>query len=319
MDFDSRIRQIKGVVPNTNRPTMTELSFCLRRSVLYVPAANVRAMTKSWSLGADAIVFDLEDAVAPSAKAAAREWLVTQFADNHRPGVETVVRLNAVGGTDLEEDLEAVARCRPNNVLLPKVGSADDLHSFARSAASVDLPKDMRLWAMVETAAGIAELDAILKAGVALSPRLDCLVVGTNDIAKETGVFAGDERAYLLPWLMNILLAARRHRVSVLDGVWNDFRNQAGFALEAEQGRKMGFDGKTLIHPGQVEPANRIFSPSPEAVEEARRIVTVFLDPQHAASNVVNLDGRMVERLHYEQSLRLLAIHASASGADVGV
>jgi citrate lyase subunit beta/citryl-CoA lyase len=290
----------------------------LRRSVLYVPAANARAMAKSWSLGADVIVFDLEDAVAPSAKAAAREALITQLAENRRLGMEVVIRVNALGTADLALDLEAVARSRPDAVLLPKVDSADDLHAFAKSAAAAALPPDMLLWAMVETASGIAELDAIVQAGMSLQPRLHCLVVGTNDIAKETGVFTGDQRACLVPWLMHIVLVAKRRGVTVLDGVWNDFRNQAGFDLEATQGMKMGFDGKTLIHPSQVEHANRIFSPSPEALEDARRIVAVFSDPQHAASNVVNFDGRMVERLHYEQAVRLLAIHARTSGADQG-
>ena len=284
--------------------------------MLYVPAANVRAMTKSWSLDADTIIFDLEDAVAPAAKAAARDSLVAQLAENPTSRIETVIRVNAVGTADFEADLKAVAISKPNGVLLPKVDSVDDLHVFAKSAASAGVTAQTRLWAMVETAAGIAELDAIVKAGISLRPQLHCLVVGTNDIAKETGVFAGDERAYLVPWLMNIVLIAKRRGISVLDGVWNDFRNQDGFELETRQGMKMGFDGKTLIHPSQVEPANRIFSPSPEAVEDARRIVAAFSDPKHAASNVVNLDGRMVERLHYEQSLRLLAVHASTSGVS---
>ncbi len=292
---------------------MTFPSASLRRSVLYVPAANARAMAKSWSLGADVIVFDLEDAVAPSAKAAARASLIAHLAENRIDGVEVVIRVNALGTDDLGFDLDAVARSRPGAVLLPKVNSAADLQVFAQCAAAASLPPGTHLWAMVETAAGIAELDAIVQAGMALQPRLNCLVVGTNDIAKETGVFTGDQRACLIPWLMSIVLVAKRRGITVLDGVWNDFRDQAGFDLEATQGMKMGFDGKTLIHPSQVENANRIFSPSSEAVFDAQRIVAAFSDPQHAASNVVNLDGRMVERLHYEQSLRLLAIHERAS------
>ncbi len=271
-------------------------------------------MAKSWSLGAGVIVFDLDDAVAPSAKAASRTSLITQLAEHARGGTEVVIRVNALGTADLELDLDAVARSRQNAVLLPVVDSADDLHAFAKCAAAVTVPPDTRLWVMVETVAGIAELDAIVKAGMSMQSRLTCLVVGTNDIAKETGVFTGDHRAYLVPWLMRIVLVAKRRGINALDGVWNDFRDQAGFDLEATQGMKMGFDGKTLIHPGQVGTANRIFSTSPEEVEDARRIVAVFSDPQHVASNVVNLDGRMVERLHYEHSVRLLAIHARASG-----
>jgi citrate lyase subunit beta/citryl-CoA lyase len=189
----------------------------LRRSVLYVPAANARAMAKSWSLGADVIVFDLEDAVAPSAKAAARASLIAQLAEHPRAGVAVVIRVNALGTADLELDLDAVARSRPDAVLLPKVDSADDLHAFAKFAAAAAVPSDTLLWAMVETASGIAELDAIVKAGLLLQPRLNCLVVGTNDIAKETGVFTGDQRACLVPWLMGIVLVAKRRGITVLD------------------------------------------------------------------------------------------------------
>jgi citrate lyase subunit beta / citryl-CoA lyase len=282
----------------------------VRRSVLYVPAANARAMAKSWSLGADSIVFDLEDAVAPAAKTGARAALVAHLAEHRQARTETVIRVNALHTADIELDLEAVALGQPDAVLLPKVDHAEDIKDFARRAARCGVPADTQLWAMVETAAGMAELDAIVSAGTSLRPQLNCLVVGTNDIAKETGVFVGDGRTYLMPWLMNIVLVAKRHGVSVLDGVWNDFRDQEGFELETRQSMKMGFDGKTLIHPDQVEPANRHFSPSPEALDEARRIVAIFTDPLHAASNVVNLDGRMVERLHHEQALRLLAFHA---------
>lgn len=295
---------------------MSDSTLRLRRSVLYVPATNARAMAKSWSLGADAVVFDLEDAVAPTAKAEARAALVAHLAEHRQPGIETVIRVNALDTADIGQDLEAVARSRPDAVLLPKVNSADDLHGLARQAARTGVPAETQLWAMVETAAGIAELDTIVQAGATLRLRLNCLVVGTNDIAKETGVFAGDGRLYLMPWLMQIILVAKRRGVSVLDGVWNDFRDVEGFESEAVQGMRMGFDGKTLIHPSQVQPANRHFSPSPEAVDDARRIVAIFSDPQHATSNVVNLGGRMVERLHFEQARRLLAIHARTVGAQ---
>ena len=297
------------------KPTlMSESTLRLRRSVLYVPGTHARAMVKAWSLGADAIVFDLEDAVAPAAKAEARTAVVAHLADHRRPGVETVIRVNALDTADIAQDLDTVARCRPDAVLLPKVNSADDLHGLARLADRAGIATQTQLWAMVETAAGIAELDAIVRAGATLRPRLDCLVIGTNDIAKETGVFAGEGRAYLMPWLMQIILVAKRRGVPVLDGVWNDFKNLQGFESEALQGMRMGFEGKTLIHPSQVEPANRLYSPSAEAVEDARRIVAVFSDPQHAASNVVNLEGRMVERLHFEQAQRLLARHARTVG-----
>ncbi|HYF58762.1 MAG TPA: CoA ester lyase [Burkholderiaceae bacterium] len=289
----------------------------LRRSVLYVPASNPRAMAKSWTLGADAVVFDLEDAVAPAAKPTAREALVAELARERPPGLEVVIRVNAVGTDDLVADLQAVQRARPDAILVPKVGDGTDLRVLADAAARQGLATDLAVWAMVETAAGLARLDSIVATGLSLRPRLECLVVGTNDIAKETGVFPGERRAYLMPWLMNVVLVARHRGVAVLDGVWNDFKDTEGFEAEALQASRMAFDGKTLIHPSQVEPANRLFSPSAEAIEDARRIVALFSDPAHAAANVVNMDGRMVERLHYEQARRLLERLERSTGGDV--
>lgn len=266
-------------------------------------------MAKSWTLGTDVIVFDLEDAVSPDAKEAAREALVAQLAAAAGSRIETVVRVNSVHAPEFASDLDAVVRARPDAVLVPKVDSADCLGIFSDAAARACLSVQTRLWAMVETAAGLVQLDSVVKAGQSLSHRLECLVVGTNDIVKETGVSPGDQRAFLLPWLMHVVLVAKRYRVSVLDGVWNDFRDANGFEAEAIQAMKMAFDGKTLIHPTQVGPANRIFAPSEEAVADARRIVAAFSDPDNSSSNVLNLDGRMVERLHFEQAQRLLAIH----------
>lgn len=280
-----------------------------RRSVLYLPAINARAIAKSRTLDADALVFDLEDAVAPQAKAQARDQLVAAFAEGGFGHRETVIRINAVDSEAFHADLDAVARCRPDAVLLPKVSREEDLETLAGKLAAHGLPATLAMWAMVETVAALASLDEIVVAGQALRSRLDCLVVGTNDIAKETGVDPGEQRRYLLPWLMNVILVARRRGVCVLDGVWNDFADQAGFEAEARQSVKMAFDGKTLIHPSQVEPANRVFSPAPEAVAEARRIADAFALPENAGKGVINLDGKMVERLHLAQAQRLLSIH----------
>jgi citrate lyase subunit beta/citryl-CoA lyase len=296
-----------------NIEAMPHHSTSLRRSVLYVPASNERAMAKSWTLEADTVILDLEDAVAPAAKEEARECLVRHLGHGRPSGIEVVVRVNALGTSDFEADLRAVKRARPDAVLLPKLGNPDVLHDFAAQAAAVGLPEALSVWAMVETPAGILELDAIVLAGKRPAWGLDCLVVGTNDIAKETGVFPGEHRQFLMPWLMGIVLVAKRRGLSVLDGVWNDFRDQDGFEAETIQAMKMGFDGKTLIHPTQVASCNRILSPSPEAVDVARRIVDIFSDPAHANANVVNMGGRMVERLHYEQSLLLIEKHARAS------
>ena len=285
-----------------------------RRSVMYVPAINARAIEKSRGLDADAVIYDLEDAVAPEMKDKARAQLVDAFAAGGFGHRETVIRVNAIDTADFAADLQAAARCRPDAVLLPKVSSAADLEAFAAAAARAGLADGTALWAMIETTAALLDLDAIVAAGQALRPGLACLVVGTNDIAKETGVDPGEERRYLLPWLMQVVLVAKRRGVCVLDGVWNDFGDTAGFDAEARQSVKMAFDGKTLIHPSQVAPANRIFSPAAEAVEEARRIVAAFELPEHAGKGVINLAGKMVERLHRDQAARLLAVHASIAG-----
>ena len=290
-----------GTTPTADRP---------RRSVLYVPASNARAMAKAPTLGADAIVYDLEDAVAPSARPAARAALVDALAAGAGSPFERIVRINSRASDDFEADLDAVARGRPDAVLLPKVESEDDLVQFAEAGARIGVAATTSLWAMIETAGALLALDAIARTGRGLTPRLDVFVVGTNDIAKETGVHPGESRRYLMPWLMQVVLVARRHRLTVLDGVWNDFGDTEGFETEARQSVRMAFDGKTLIHPGQVAPANRLFSPDPAALADAGRIVAAFARPEHQGANVINLDGRMVERLHFEQAQRLLARQA---------
>lgn len=280
-----------------------------RRSAMYVPAVNQRAIEKSRGLDMDTVIFDLEDAVAPEMKAKARAQLVEAFTAGGFGHRETVIRINASDTADYTLDLEALARCRPDAVLLPKVSGGADLADLAARVTAAGLPDTLGLWAMVETTAALTQLDEIVSAGLSLRPRLQCMVVGTNDIAKETGVNPGDERRYLIPWLMNIVLVAKRHGICVLDGVWNDFSDRDGFDAEASQSVKMAFDGKTLIHPTQVEPANRIFSPSAQAVAEAKAIVEAFERPEHAGKGVINLDGKMVERLHLQQAMRLLSIH----------
>lgn len=278
----------------------------LRRSVLYVPGSNARAIEKSAGLACDAIVFDLEDAVAPAMKATARKQLFDALGSGAGRHQEIVLRVNAPASCEFELDLALAAQIGVDAVLLPKVEDEGDIAAFCRASAALQWPQPPRLWAMVETAQALHRLDAIVEAGRAGSPRLDCLVIGTNDLAKETGVFAGDERRYLLPWLMQAVLTAKRYRVDLLDGVWNDFSDQAGFAAELTQGVRMGCDGKTLIHPSQIEAANVAFAPSSEQVEEARQIAAAFSRDENRDAGVINLDGKMVERLHLEQAQRLL-------------
>jgi citrate lyase subunit beta/citryl-CoA lyase len=278
-----------------------------RRSVLYVPATNTRAIEKARNLPCDVIVFDLEDAVAPAMKGQARDNLASAFAAQPFAAHETVIRVNALGTAEFDADLRAAAACGPDAILLPKVDTGADLERFAEAIGAIANGPAPKLWAMIETACAIHHLDGILQAGQRRQVQLDCLVVGTNDLAKETGVYPGDNRAYLLPWLMSVVLAARRYGMDVLDGVWNDFGDRVGFDNEVLQSCRMGFDGKTLIHPSQVEPANAAFTPSDAAIAEAQAIVAAFARPEHAAAGVINLQGRMVERLHLAQATRLLA------------
>lgn len=281
----------------------------LRRSALYVPATNKRAMQKARSLDCDALIFDLEDAVAPAMKETARQNLVDVFAAERFEGHETVIRVNAIGTGEFNEDLKAVATCRPNAFLVPKVSGAEDFHLLSAAAAARGMSQSIRLWVMIETATALGNIDHLVASGLNSQPRLDCLVVGTNDLAKETGVFSGDQRWFLFPWLMNIVLAGKRHEISVLDGVWNDFADEAGFAAETNQAVKMAFNGKTLIHPCQVDPANRAFSPSEQAVFEARMVAAAFAKEENLNAGVINLNGKMTERLHLVQAHKLLEMN----------
>lgn len=282
-----------------------------RRSVLYVPAANPRAMAKIRNLDCDAVVLDLEDAVAPAAKADARRHLIEAWSAGAFGGRETVVRVNACETTDFKSDMDAVAHCAPDAVLLPKVEHKEAFDRLSSACRERGIGTRTQTWAMVETPAGLLELDQLVKAGLGCPHTLSCLVVGTNDIVKDTGVSSAHGRAYLLPWLMNVVLVARRRGVAVLDGVWNDFGDTVGFDAETQQGRHMGFDGKTLIHPSQIDGANRAFMPGQDALAHARLVVAAFAQPQNASAGVIQLEGKMVERLHLAQAQRMLEIDAA--------
>ena len=277
------------------------------RSALYVPASNTRAIEKSAVIEADWIIFDLEDSVSREDKVSARQALVKAFSarDHHPFGKSlTAIRCNATDTEYFAADLETIAACRPEALLLPKVSSTQDVAIFTRQAESVSLDNSIASWFMIETARGIAQLERIVEEGIATSWPLQTLVVGHNDIASETGVSLESDRKYLVPWLMQIVLQAKQQGLQVLDSVWNNFRDLDGFKREASQAKMMGFDGKTLIHPGQVEPANHLFMPSEKELLRARAIVLAFAGNED--KNVLSLDGEMVERLHLEQAMRLL-------------
>ncbi len=279
----------------------------LRRSVLCVPASNARALEKVRELDCDAVIYDLEDAVAPQAKPAARAELCRLFAEKRTPaGRETIIRINALDTPFGLDDLQAVLACNPDAVLLPKAGMPGDIQAVADWLLENDAPDSLRIWAMIETAASILNIAALAETGRTQVGRLDCFVLGLNDLRKETGAADIPGRPWLVPWLMQTLLAGRATGLDVIDSVFNDFKAEDAYDAECRQGRAMGFDGKMLIHPSQIAPANTHFGVEEGAIAEAEDIVAAFADPANSGKGVVGLNGRMIERLHLDQAERLL-------------
>lgn len=288
----------------------------LRRSVLYMPASNERALAKIASIPADAFIMDMEDAVAPDQKPLAREQAVLAAA-HYRSDVqyarkELVIRVNAAGTEWHAEDVKAVAQSQADAVLLPKVESAKDvltlleaLDEAASSACSGTFNSDMRLWCMIETPMGVLKAAEIAGA----SPRVECLVMGTVDLANDLRCLPSAPGRWNLQFALNqVVCTARAHRKSVVDGVYINLADDAGFALECRQGRELGFDGKTLIHPKTVVGANDAFSPTDSEVEHSRRVVQAHIDAVAAGAGCATLDGKLVEALHVKDALRVIAL-----------
>ncbi|RWX74541.1 CoA ester lyase [Neorhizobium lilium] len=275
----------------------------LRRSVLSVPSVNIRALRKVQALDCDAVIFDLEDSVAPQKKAEARDNLRLFFKETASSGVERIIRINPMDSDFGSADMELVIETQPDAVLIPKVEHVSDIQAVADILSDAGSTQEIAIWAMIETPKGILNAPTIALA----DERLQCLVVGLNDLRKESGVLPGSGRAYLVPWLMQILLAGRAHGLDIIDSVFNDFQDMEALEAECAQGRAMGFCGKMLIHPSQIEPANRHFGPDPLAVREAESIVAAFAKAGTEHLNVINLNGKMVERLHLVEAERLLA------------
>lgn len=281
------------------------------RSVLYMPGDKERALQKIPGLAADVVVLDLEDAVAPEKKAEARERIVQTLAEPANAARALVVRTNGVDTPEFAADLQAVARARPAAVLIPKYETLEALQALRdglRAAGAPGLP----VWAMVETPLGIADIARLADANQAPGEAypLTTLVIGTNDIARLTGTRMDDGRRHMLAWLSTVLIHAKARGLRVLDGVYNDFSDAEGFAREAAQARAMGFDGKTLIHPGQIAPCNAVFSPGEAELARARAIIAAFALPENAGKGAIQVDGRMAELLHLEQANRLVAVAA---------
>jgi citrate lyase subunit beta/citryl-CoA lyase len=276
-----------------------------RRSVLYIPASNDKALAKLGSLACDAVIIDLEDAVLPADKKAARDKVVGILAARPERRCEMVVRINPLASEWGADDLLAVAKAEPDGILLPKIGTPRDILEAGDLLDDNFAPDSVKLWAMIETPRALLNIGAIAELGRDPASRLACFVAGTNDLVKATGILA--DRRYLMPWLMQLVLAARAGGLDVIDGVANDFRDLDAFAGECAEAAAMGFDGKSLIHPAQIEPANRAFSPSAEALAEARAIRDAFARPENAGKGVIAMDGKMVERLHLAEAEKLLA------------
>ncbi|MGB1381684.1 MAG: HpcH/HpaI aldolase/citrate lyase family protein [Ilumatobacteraceae bacterium] len=273
-----------------------------RRSVLYMPAANERALDKARTIPADALILDLEDAVAPDAKDAARANACAAAASGDYGNREITIRCNALATPWGADDLAAAATSGTHAVVIPKIESVDELNAVVTHLDAAGAPADLGVWAMVETPTAIADIRSI-----AAHPRVPVLVMGTNDLLKELRAEAGVNREALVPHLAAALLGAREAGKVILDGVYNDVRDPDGFLAEAEQGRRLGFDGKTLIHPSQVDPANDTWAPSAEAVDHAERVIAAFEAAEAEGRGVITVDGRMIENLHVDNARRVLA------------
>ena len=287
-----------------------------RRSALYMPGTNARALEKARSLTADCIIVDLEDSIAPERKDEARAQATAAVKAGGFGRREVVVRINGPGTPWHEADLAAAAGARPDAILVPKIDRASDLDRIADLLAALRVPEPVRVWIMMETPLAVLNA-AQITAQSRLAPacRLSCIVLGTNDIQKATRALDHPDRLPLLFALSACVTAARAYDLGIIDGVYNDFRDTTGLRRECEQGRLLGMDGKTLIHPDQIAVANEAFAPATAEVAWARRVIAVFEDPANAGKGAVAVDGRMVELLHLESAQRTVAMSDAIASA----
>jgi citrate lyase subunit beta/citryl-CoA lyase len=279
-----------------------------RRSVLYMPGSNARALDKARTLPADALILDLEDAVAPDAKEVARAQVCEAVTRGGYGAREVMIRVNALETAWGEADLAAAARAAPDAILIPKVSDPETLASVGHLLRRHGAPERVRVWAMIETPLAILRCEAIARAARDATTRLSGFIMGTNDLAKETRARLTRERAPMLAWLSLAVAAARVYDLGVVDGVYNTLEDDAGLRAECEQGRDLGFDGKTLIHPNQIATANAVFAPTADEVDTARSIIAAFDRPENAGKGAIALNGRMVERMHAEMARRTVAL-----------
>jgi citrate lyase subunit beta/citryl-CoA lyase len=285
-----------------------------RRSVLYMPGSNARALEKAKTLAVDGVILDLEDSIAPDAKETARQQVANAVKAGGFGSREVFIRVNGVDTPWHAEDLSAAAHAAPDAILVPKVSTADTLELVGRRLLDMHIDQKTRVWAMIETPLAIFNILSIAAEARDSEARLAGLIMGTNDLAKDTRARLVPGRAPMLGWLSLCVAAARIHGIDIIDGVYNDLADEKGFAAECAQGAELGFDGKTLVHPNQIAPCNKAFSPSANEVAQARKLMEAFERPENKDKGVVSLDGRMVERLHADMARRTVMI-AEAIGA----
>ncbi len=279
-----------------------------RRSALYMPGANARALEKAKTLAADVLLIDLEDSVAPDAKDEARAQVGRALSAGGFDGREVVVRVNGSDSAWFEADVAMLADTPADGVLIPKVNSGAHLAEVRSRLASAGVRADLPVWAMIETPLGVLNVSEIAAAAPSTANPLVCFVIGTNDLVKETRATLDAARTSALYWLSATVTAARAYGIDVIDGVYNAHTDLEGFERECRQGLALGMDGKSVIHPRQIDGANAVFAPDAEAVEAAAKIIAAFDAPENAGKGVISLDGKMVELLHAEMARRTVAI-----------
>jgi citrate lyase subunit beta/citryl-CoA lyase len=279
-----------------------------RRSLLFMPGSNARALEKARNLPTDVIILDLEDSVAPDAKPLAREQIAGAIVAKGFGRREVWVRTNGIDTPWWPDDVAMAGQARPDGILVPKVSTVEDLNAIGERLDAVDGAGSIKVWAMIETARAVLHADALAGASRDPRTRLAGFVFGPNDVSRETRIRMLPGRAAMIPMITHCILATRAHGLEILDGPYSDFSNVDGFAQECTQARDLGFDGKTLIHPGQIAACNAIFTPPEEEIAYARKVIAAFAQPENASRGAINIDGQMVERLHADMARRTIAI-----------
>ena len=283
-----------------------------RRSCLYMPGANAKALEKAKSLAADVLIFDLEDSVAPDVKEEARAQVVAAVKGGGYGNREIIVRVNGLSMPWGRDDIAAACACAPNGILAPKIESGAQVAQLDAALTAAGLSKEATLWANIETPRAILNLADI--AAAARTTRLACFVMGLNDLSKETRAQQKPGRAAFQAALSLAVMAARAEGLTAIDGVFNDIADACGFEAECRQALEFGYDGKTLIHPSQIETANTVFAPSAHEVARAQAVIAAFALPENAGKGVIKVDGRMTELLHLEEARRVVTVAEAIGG-----